>query len=102
MGRVEEKITGNHLTSEELEHRALTLQSIGWLLLIVDAIVAVFIFSGIRTGSWLWVYWTLIEGVCGLGFIVAGLRQEELAVEALAHSVEPHLHAAETDHRKAA
>lgn len=103
MGRVEGNIGKKRLTVEELEYRAQAWQSVGWLLLVFDAIVAVFIFVGIRNGSWLWLYWTLMEGVVGIGFVGAGLYTEQLAVDALAHAAAPHLHAAgEIEHREAA
>jgi protein-S-isoprenylcysteine O-methyltransferase Ste14 len=103
MGRVEERIGKKHRTPDELEHRALTLQAIGWLLLAFDGIVAVFVFVGIRTGSWLWLYWTVIEGVLGIGLIAAGLRLEQIGSVAMGHSVKPHLHAGEdAEHREAA
>jgi protein-S-isoprenylcysteine O-methyltransferase Ste14 len=89
MRRVEKR----HQTPEELEYRAQTFQAVGVLLLVVDALVATFIFVGFRNGSYLWLYWTFIEGAFGMGFIMAGLRTEHFAVEAMGHSVTPHLHA---------
>jgi hypothetical protein len=102
MDRVKEKASHQHPTVEELEYRAQALQAVGWLLLVFDAIVAVFIFIGIRDGSWLWLYWTLIEGAFGLGFLAAGIRTEQLVVAAMGHTG-AHLHAGgEVEHREAA
>ena len=102
MDRVEEKASAEQPTVEELEYRAQALLSLGWLLLIFDAIVAVFIFVGIRDGSWLWLYWTLIEGAYGLGLVAAGTRTEQLAVDALGHTA-AHLHVGgEVEQREAA
>lgn len=102
MDRVKEKVFHQHPTVEELEYRAQALQSVGWLLLAVDAMVVVFVFVGIRDGSWLWLYWTLIEGMFGIGFVAAGMRAEQLAVAALGHTA-AHLHArGDAEHRQAA
>ena len=102
MDRVKEEVFQGHPTVEELEYRAQALLSLGWLLLVFDAIVAVFIFIGIRDGSWLWLYWTLIEGAFGIGFVAAGMRTEQLAVDALGHAA-AHLHASgDVEHREAA
>jgi hypothetical protein len=103
MGRIEEKVEHRRLAVEELEHRALTLQAIGWLLLAFDGIVAVFVFVGIRDGSLLWLYWTVIEGILGLGLVAAGVRLGDRAADAMGHTGEPHLHAGgEVEHREAA
>ncbi len=103
MGRVERKIGKKQLTPEELEYRALTMRNLGWLLLVFDGIIAVFVFVGIRSGSLLWFFWTVIEGLVGAGLVVAGLRREQTASEALGHTVMPHVESREdVEHRKAA
>ena len=103
MARIENKGNRKQLSPDELEQRALVMRALGWLLLAVDGIVAVFVFVGIRTGSLLWLYWTAIEGVAGMGFIVAGLRLEQTASRDRGHMVEAHLHAAaDAEERKVA
>jgi hypothetical protein len=103
MGGVERQVGRKHLSSDELEHRALTLQALGWLLLAFDGIVAVFMFVGIRDGSLLWLIWTLIEGALGLGFVVAGLHESQRAAATLRQSGEPHRQASnDAQHRRAA
>ncbi len=103
MGRVEGNVGKKHLTPEELEHRALTLRALGWLLLVFDGIVAVFVFAGIRDGSLLWLYWTVIEGAVGIGLVFAGMRREEIAIGEIGHTVEPHRQGTEGgEHREAA
>jgi hypothetical protein len=103
MGRAEEKVEKHYLTVGELEHRALTLESVGWLLLAFDGIVAVFVFVGIRSGSLLWLWWTLIEGVLGLGLVGAGRLLGKRAGDVMGHATEPHLHATgDVEHHKAA
>ncbi len=93
MGRIEGNVGDRRLSPEEQECRALTLRAIGWLLLVFDGIVAVFVFVGIRSGSWLWLYWTALEGLAGVAFIFAGLRIEQNASAAAGHVVTPHLEA---------
>ncbi len=44
----------------------------GKLLLWVDVLLLLFVFMGIRAGSWFWVWWVLGQGVLGLGLVVAG------------------------------
>ena len=101
MGRAEKKVN-EQLAPEEMEHRALTVQAIGALLLAFDAIPAVFVFAGIRDGSLLWLYWTAVEGLIGMGLVAAGLKLGERATDLMAHSVKPRLHAGDIEHREAA
>ena len=103
MGRVEENLGKRQLTPDELELRGLAMQSVGVLLLVCDAIPAVFVFVGIRDGSLMWLYWTAIEGLIGIGLVAAGVRLKEHANDLLAHVAGPHLHATgEAEHRDAA
>jgi hypothetical protein len=93
MVRTEQKSGRTPLSPDELEQRALAMRAVGWLLLAVDGIVAVFVFVGIRTGSLLWLYWTAIEGALGLALIAAGMRLEEMASRERGHTGEPLVHA---------
>jgi hypothetical protein len=103
MARIENKGFRQQLSPDELEQRALAMRALGWLLLAVDGIVAVFVFVGIRTGALLWLYWTAIEGAAGMGLVVAGLRLEQIASRDRGHMVEAHLHAAaDPEERKVA
>lgn len=45
------------------------LQAVGWLLLLFDGIVVNFVWVGFRSGSYFWLYWTIIEG--SIGFVLA-------------------------------
>lgn len=87
---------------EELEQRALTLRTVGWMLLIFDvAIIAVFIFVGLRSGSLLWLYWTAIQGVVGIALVGAGMYQESVAGELTGKTAEPHTEAGDTGQKAA-
>jgi hypothetical protein len=50
----------------------LSLQVIGWTLLAFDGIIVVFVWTGLRAGSYFWLYWTVIEGVLGLALTMVG------------------------------
>jgi hypothetical protein len=93
MGRIEEKFSKKQLTPDELELRGLAMQAVGALLLVFDSIPAVFVFVGIRDGSLMWLYWTVIEGSIGIALVAAGVRLKEKANDLLAHAAGPHLHA---------
>jgi hypothetical protein len=56
---------------EERRRLGSSLAVMGWMLLIFDAIVAAFVLIGLRDGSTLWLWWTLVEG--GLGLLLLGI-----------------------------
>lgn len=88
------------LEPEELEQRALTLRTLGWMLLVFDvAIIAVFIFVGLRSGSLLWLYWTVIQGALGIALVGAGMYQDSVASELTGE--ETHTEAGDTGHKAA-
>jgi hypothetical protein len=45
----------------------------GEVLLWIDVLLLMFVFIGIRAGSWFWVWWVLGEGVLGITLIIAGV-----------------------------
>jgi hypothetical protein len=90
--------SGPRVEPDELEQRALTLRTIGWMLLIFDvSIITVFVFVGFRSGSWLWLYWTVIQGAVGMGLVAAGMYQESVASELTGEEAEPHTEAGDTE-----
>ena len=92
-----------HVEPEELEQSALTLRTIGWLLLVFDMmIVALFIFVGFRVGNDLWLFWTVIQGTAGMGLVAAGMARESRASEMTGELAEPHVPAGEVDEREEA
>jgi len=44
----------------------------GWILLWCDAILAMYLYSSLRGGSIFWPAWVGIQGVIGLGLVIAG------------------------------
>jgi len=98
MSRVEKRVDGR-ITAEEIEHQALTLKALGALLLVFDAIPAVWIFVGIRNGSLFWLYWTAIEGLIGVLMVAAGFRREQAGSLAMGRTV-PHLEGQASEERR--
>ena len=59
------------------QERALALQTVGGLLLVVDFVLIVFIPTGWQVGSTLWLWWTGIQAVLGAGLMAAGYIREQ-------------------------
>jgi len=57
------------------ETRGAVLMAIGKLLLWTDLIFLSFVYSGIKGGSYLYVYWTLLQGAVGLTLLIVGWIQ---------------------------
>lgn len=53
-------------------HVGSILQTVGWTLLLFNGIIVNWIWVGFRSGSYFWLYWTLIESSIGLVLIAAG------------------------------
>jgi hypothetical protein len=64
--RMEEVQLGGH------ETQGTVLMTIGKLLLWTDLIFMAFVYSGIKGGSYLYVYWTLLQGAVGLALLIVG------------------------------
>lgn len=47
------------------------LRSLGWLLLIWDALIVVFVPIGLRDGSNLWLWWSAAEFLAGVALLLA-------------------------------
>ena len=54
------------------ETRGTVLMTVGKLLLWTDLIFFSFLFSGIKGGSYLYAYWTLVQGLVGLTLLTIG------------------------------
>ena len=59
--------------------RGLMLQVAGWTLLTFLGVIVIFIWTGLRAGSYFWLYWTLIQSVIGLALVMAGNHNKEKA-----------------------
>jgi hypothetical protein len=54
------------------EGQGMVLMTGGKLLLWTDLIFLAFVYSGIKGGSYLYAYWTLIQGAIGLTLLTVG------------------------------
>jgi hypothetical protein len=54
------------------ETRGAVLMTVGKLLLWTDLIFLSFIYVGIKGGSYLYTYWTIIQGLVGLTLLTVG------------------------------
>jgi fatty acid desaturase len=59
---------------EAKQRRGLLLLTLGWTLLIFDAIVVMWFWTGLRAGSSFWSWWVVIEGLAGAVFLGIGTR----------------------------
>jgi hypothetical protein len=71
-------MSGNQMIREEEvqlggdESGGAVLMTVGKLLLWTDLIFMAFVYSGIKGGSYLYVYWTLTQGAVGLTLLTIG------------------------------
>jgi hypothetical protein len=54
------------------ETQGTVLMTVGKLLLWTDLIFMAFVYSGIKGGSYLYVYWVLLQGTIGLTLLIVG------------------------------
>ena len=54
------------------ETKGAVLMTIGKLLLWTDLIFLAFVYSGIKGGSYLYAYWTLLQGTIGMTLLIVG------------------------------
>ncbi len=57
----------------------LILEVAGWTLLSFLGIIVCFIWTGLRAGSYFWLYWTIIEGAIGMVLLGAGRYYKDKA-----------------------
>ena len=67
----------------EAERRGLALQAVGYILLVFDSLLVVFVPIGFRTGSMMWLWWVLVEGVLGFALVAAGAHLRSRLTEEL-------------------
>ncbi len=69
----------------ETQRKGLAMVTVGWILIGMDFLLALFVLIGIRDGSYMWVWWVLIEGALGLGLIFAGTHLRSKSGPELRH-----------------
>ena len=50
----------------------LRFEVVGWMLLLFEGIAATFLWVGLRSGSYLWVYWSVVETFLGIVLVLIG------------------------------
>jgi len=57
-----------------------TLAMVGKVLLWMDALLLLFVFVGLRSGSHMWEYWVVGQGILGLALLTYGVRRRNQAM----------------------
>jgi len=70
-------------------NRAELVVTVGKWLLWMDLLIALFVYSSVRDGSYFFVYWFVGEALLGLALLAAGLRWRKLADRKLAQLEPP-------------
>ncbi len=68
------------------QYTASNLRITGWELLVFDCIPVVFIWVGFRVGSYLWLWWSLIEALLGIGLVRIGGNLDQKALREYAEA----------------
>ena len=72
---------------------ALTLRTVGWTLLIFDAmLIGIFTFISLRDGSLVWPIWAVAQALVGLALIGIGAARDEKATILEAQGVDLEVH----------
>ena len=59
----------------ESQRQGLVLITVGEVLLWMDLLLLIFVYVGIRNGSYMWTWWVLGEALLGVLLIVIGSRK---------------------------
>ena len=75
MLEVVEKHIQQEVAALEEQRRGTVLITVGKVLLWMDLILACFVYVGFRTGSYLFLWWVLVEGILGLALMGVGFHE---------------------------
>jgi len=67
----------------EQQRRARVYKTAGKWLLWMDLLLVMFVYTGLRAGSYMWLIWVLIEAVAGLALIGIGSSKHKRASQML-------------------
>lgn len=67
----------------EQQRRARVYKTIGKWLLWMDLLLVIFVYTGIRAGSYMWLIWVLVEAIAGLALIGIGSSKHKRAAQIL-------------------
>jgi hypothetical protein len=59
----------------ERKRSGMALITAGKVLLWMDFVLLIFVYVGLRSGSYMWLWWVLGEGILGLVLIEIGMRR---------------------------
>ncbi len=59
----------------EEQRKGLVLMTVGRVLLWMDFLLLIFVYVGLRSGSHLWLWWVIVEGVTGLILLEVGAHK---------------------------
>jgi hypothetical protein len=62
-------------TIEERKRAGTVLMTLGKVLLWTDFLLLMFVYVGLRSGSHMWLWWVIIEGVLGLILLEIGIHK---------------------------
>jgi len=72
------EVVDKHIQQEaaalEEQRRGTVLITVGKVLLWMDLILACFVYVGLRSGSYLFLWWVLVEGILGLALMGVGFH----------------------------
>lgn len=67
----------------EQQRRARVYGAVGKWLLWMDLLLLIFVYTGLRGGSYMWLIWVLVEAVAGLALIGIGSSKHRRAAQIL-------------------
>ena len=73
----------NEAAALEEQRQARVYKTIGKCLLWMDLLLLIFVYTGLRGGSYMWLLWVLIEGLAGLALIAIGSSKHRRANQGL-------------------
>jgi hypothetical protein len=59
------------------------LVTVGWVLIAMDCILAVWIWVGLRSGSEMWLWWAIGEGILGFALIFIGRHKRQAGAQVI-------------------
>ncbi len=77
---------GTRIVREEMEEMGRSrkwnaLAVAGKVLLWMDLLLLAFVYNGIQSGSYFWLYWVVIEGILGLALLAVGSRKARVLAD---------------------
>jgi hypothetical protein len=68
-------------TIEEGKRKGTVLMTVGKVLLWMDFLILMWVYVGLKSGSRMWLWWVIIEGVLGLILLEIGMHKRGKVTE---------------------